>query len=280
VEINVSALEATLSEIKNACSGVSNMMVLDSSNQVIAKDQNASDELVSQVSGSFEKILKQSAIVGGIESLTFKGSFQSIFFNRHEDIYLATVASNQVTQKEINRLTHVLFPTTLKVLQEVVSINEEDTVAQEQVEVPKPKNDDAVVSEVIPEKANVPKQELQMDLEPEATLNTPVDVQVPDVPQIKCRVENVSGFSIVFSSDNSVFLDRALIGEWKERWGNNSIEEVSVSDVDSKKTMLCKFKPIKNSKLEGKGAVQISHNLQKSLGLNQGSHVLVKPVIK
>jgi len=283
MEMNVSALEATLSEIKNACPGVSNMMVLDSANQVIAKDQNAGNELVSQVSGSFEKLLKQAAIVGGIDSLTFKGSFQSIFFNRHDDIYLATVASNQVTQKEINRLTRVLFPTTLKVLQEVVSINEEKPTTKE-IEPSKPEITGPIIPEVNAEKAKIPDQELKLDLPELKIASKPLSaqpkVQVPEIPQVKCRVENVSGFSIVSSSDDSVFLDRALIGEWKERWGENSIEEVSVSDVDSKKIMRCKFKPHKNLKLEGTGAVQVSHNVQKSLGVTKGSHVMVKPVIK
>lgn len=277
--MNISALEATLSEIKNACPGVSHMMVLDDANQVIAKDQNANGELVSQVSGSFEKLLKQSAIVGGVESLTFKGSFQTIFFNRHDDIYIATVASNQVTQKEINRLTRILFPTTLKVLQEVVSINEEKPAPQEQIETSKPEITRPVNPQVAPENVKINQQE-QLDVPELKPLSTPSEVLAPKIPQVECRVENVSGFSIVSSSDDSVFLDRVLIGEWKERWGENSIEEVSVSDINSKKTLRCSFKPMKNSKLEGTGAVQVSHNLQKSLGVTKGSRVIVKPVIK
>ncbi len=281
MEVNVSALETTLNEIKTAYSGISSLVVLDDSNQVIAKDRATNTELAKQVSGSFEKLSQKASIIGRIESLTFKGTGQSIFFNRHENIYLATIATNQISQKEITRLTNILFPTTLKVIQEVVSRKEEKSSNPQIIEPPKPKTIDLPISNP----SSNPTQTMQtgysaptpMPTPEPALFNKPAKI---DIPEAKFRVENFSGFSVVSSSLDSVLLDRALIGEWRERYGENSIDEVSISDVQLKKTVRCKFQAIKNSKLEGTGAIQVSHKLQTVLGVNKGSSVVVKPVLK
>ncbi|XHH09304.1 MAG: hypothetical protein ACFCUE_01385 [Candidatus Bathyarchaeia archaeon] len=274
MELNVSALETTLNEIKTAYPGVSSLMVLDGSNQVIARDRSTNDELVHHVSSSFEKITKKSAITGRIDNLTFKGTYQNIFFSRHQDIYLATVASNQISQKEVTRLTNILFPTTYKVIQEVVSFKQEKKTPQS-IEEAKPKT--------IEPPSTPPQTQQPTTYNPKIPTPEPAPISKPapiEILEAKFKVENISGFSVVSSSLDSVFLDRALIGEWRERYGVNSVDEVLVTAVESKKTSRCAFQPIKNSKLEGVGVVQVSHKVQASLGVKKGSLVIVKPVLK
>jgi hypothetical protein len=283
MDVNGSALETTLNEIRTAYPGVSNLLVLNANNQVIAKDHTADDELVTQVSASFKKLSKRAAVVGGIDALTFKGACQSIFFSRHESIYLATITTSQVNQKEITRLTNILFPSTIKVLQEVVSLKEEKKENPKIIEQPKPKIPDPpaqtsptkLTAPTIPAVIQTPKTDLPKPIP--TPIIKPANVIVPEA---RFKVENISGFSLVSASIDSVWLDRALIGEWRERYGANSIEEVIVSNVETKKTVRCKFEAIKNSKFDGLGIIQVSNRVQASLGAKKGSTVIVKPVIK
>jgi hypothetical protein len=282
-EVNVSALETTLNEIRNVYPGVTNLMVIDETNQVIAKDRTSNSELVNQVSSSFETLSRRASIIGGIESLTFEGADQRIFFTRHQDVYLATVASNQLDQKEITNLTNILFTTTLKVIQEVVSYSAAKNAPTQVIEPPKPK----IPEPIIKTYPNIPKQPQPVETHEYLSRTQPQPVQVPVsqpvhvlVPETKCKVENVSGFSIVSDSPDAIRLDRALIGNWTERYGAKKIEEVYILDIDSKKVMRCKFAPIKNSKLEGQGLVQVPHKVQAFLGVKKGSTVIVKPAVE
>lgn len=277
--INGSALETTLNEIRTAYPEVSNLLVLDAESQVIAKDHTADAELASQIALSFKKISKKAAIMGGIDSLTFKGACQTIFYDRHEDIYLTTVAASQLSQKEITRITNILFPSTLKVIQEVASLKDENKDPLKTIETLQPKILDLQTTKTltaVPAPSLTPKAELP---KPDAVPET-ISKPAAEVPEVKFKVENISGFSLVSASNDSVWLDRALIGEWRERYGANSVEEVIVTGVDAKKQVRCRFEGIKNSKFDGLGIIQISNRVQAKLGVKKGSTVTVKPVIK
>jgi hypothetical protein len=286
-ELNVSALETTLNEIRNVYPGVTNLMVLDETYRVIARDRTSNDELVNQVSNSFETLAKRASIVGGIESLTFEGADQRIFFTRHQEVYLATVASNQLDYKEITNLTHILFTTTLKVIQEVVSYSETKKAAQ-QVSAPVPIIEPLKPKIPEPTIKNVPYVHTQPQTMPtpqsySKPMPAPMPVSKPAqiaVPEVHCKVDNISGLSIVSDSPDAIRLDRALIGEWSERYGAKKIDEAYILDVDSKKVMRCKFAPIKNSKLEGQGLVLVPHKVQGFLGVKKGATVIVKPAVE
>jgi hypothetical protein len=286
-QVNVSALETTLNEIRNVYPGVTNLMVLDETNQVIARDRTSNDELVNQVSSSFETLAKRASIIGGIESLTFEGADQRIFFTRHQEVYLATVASNQLDYKEITNLTHILFTTTLKVIQEVVSYSEARKAAPAvsapaPIEPPKPKISEPIIKTV----PNFPTQPQPMPTPVMPGYSRPMAAPMPvskpqiAVPEVRCKVENVSGLSIVSDSPDAIRLDRALIGEWSERYGAKKIDEAYILDVEAKKVMRCKFAPIKSEKLEGQGLVLVPHKVQGFLGVKKGSTVIVKPAVE
>ncbi len=286
-EVNVSALETTLNEIRNVYPGVTNLMVLDETNQVIARDRTSNDDLVNQVSSSFETLAKKASIVGGIESLTYEGADKRIFFTRHQEVYLATVASNQLDQKEITNLTNILFTTTLKVIQEVVSYSVAKSVSapvsapSPVIEPPKPLIPEPKVRAAVPQ--TQPVQPVQEPTYSKPVAPMPIPVSQPSrlaVPEVKCKVDNISGISIVSDSPDAIRLDRAVIGDWKERYGAKKIEEAYVLDVDSKKVVRCKFAPIKNEKLEGQGIVQVPHKIQSFLGVKKGSTIIVKPAVE
>jgi hypothetical protein len=62
-------------------------------------------------------------------------------------------------------------------------------------------------------------------------------------------------------------------------YGDKKIEEVDM-ETPKGKTTRCKFKPIKGSKHEGKGIIQIPEKIQLTLQITKGELVMVKPVVE
>jgi len=75
-----------------------------------------------------------------------------------------------------------------------------------------------------------------------------------------------------------VRIDNQAILQWKELYGDKEITEVDVETLNGQTTR-CKFKPIKDSKLEGKGIIQVPQKIQLTLQTSQGELVMVKPVV-
>jgi hypothetical protein len=88
-------------------------------------------------------------------------------------------------------------------------------------------------------------------------------------------VENLSGLSM-FS--DIVRIESGVIQQWKDLYGERKINEVDVETLDGQTTR-CKFKPIKDSKHNGKGTIQLPQKIQKTLQTSKGELVTVKPVI-
>jgi hypothetical protein len=93
-------------------------------------------------------------------------------------------------------------------------------------------------------------------------------------------VENLAGLSIISGSPDTIRVDRALVGRWRELYGDKKIVEAIVEEVATGKKVRCRFESIKDSKLEGQGVVQVSLRLQKSLGIKKGATVLVRPAVQ
>jgi hypothetical protein len=89
-------------------------------------------------------------------------------------------------------------------------------------------------------------------------------------------VKNVEG---LFKSKDAVLIDRAILTKWAELYEDRNIEEATVESFAGK-SLRCKVKILKDSKLEGKGIIQIPEKLQTELEVKKGQLVKVKPVIK
>jgi hypothetical protein len=78
---------------------------------------------------------------------------------------------------------------------------------------------------------------------------------------------------------DTVRIENALIVQWRDLFGNRRIREVDVETLGGQTTR-CKFKPIKDSKHEGKGIIQMPLKTQLILQASKGELVMVKPVIE
>jgi hypothetical protein len=101
---------------------------------------------------------------------------------------------------------------------------------------------------------------------------------LPNSPACQLIVEDISGFG-GFSGAEMVRFDQGLSERWKELYGETRIEEITITDTVSGKTMRCKFKIVKDSNFTGKGIIQVSKSIRKQLAIKEGSLVTVKPVL-
>jgi aspartate carbamoyltransferase regulatory subunit len=67
--------------------------------------------------------------------------------------------------------------------------------------------------------------------------------------------------------------------QWQELYEDRKIEEAEIETFGGQSTRV-KIKPIKDSKFEGKGIVQMPEKIQNALEIRKGELVRVKPVIE
>ena len=239
------ALKNVLNEIKNVCPDVSHTFVFNEKHELVAKDEKTNEGTIRNTAIAFNAVAEMAETIGGVESVTFQGTDGRVNITNFNDFYLTTVASNEADEKTITNLTRVLVPTMLKLTQNITpaqDISEEDTLNQqpETPDNPEPYTPEPIVTEF--------------------------------------TVENL-GLGGSLGANITVRIDRALIAEWNELYGDNKIEEVIIEETTKGKSLQCKFKLIKESKYEAKGLIQMSDGAQRELKIKKGAQVLVKPVI-
>jgi hypothetical protein len=82
----------------------------------------------------------------------------------------------------------------------------------------------------------------------------------------------------LLAASDTVRIDSAVIQQWKDLYDKRKIEEVDVETLNGH-MLRCKFKPIKDSKHEGKGIIQLPQKIQQELQTSKGELVMVKPAI-
>jgi hypothetical protein len=240
------ALKNVLNEIKNVCPDVSHGFVFNEKHELVAKDQNTNEGAIRNTAIAFCAVAEMAETIGGVDSVTFQGTNGRVNITNFNDFYLTTVASNEADEKTVTNLTRVLVPTMLKLTQKITptqEISEENTLNQQ------------------PETPDNPEPYTPEPIETEFT------------------VENL-GIGGMLGPTIAVRIDRALIAQWNELYGNNKIKEVIIEETTTRNSLRCKFKLIKESKYEAKGLIQMSESAQRKLKTKKGAQVLIKPVIK
>src|SRR3990170_5505941 len=241
-------LTKALTEIKNVSPEISKAFLFQRNQKILARDECTDKEEANVTVEAFEALDKKANTISGIESVTFQGTKGRLGITQVKEYYLATVTSKETDEKTINNLTRVLAPTILKLVQEIYPSTQRSY-------------------EEIAEKAE--KEELGY-----------LGKQLPDLPFVEFVVENISRLGVLSGSPDTVRIDVVTIGQWTELYGENSIEEVIVEESTTGKSVQCKFEPIKDSRCEGKGSVQIPEKIQQALRTRKGAKVLIKPVIQ
>jgi len=210
---------------------------------------------------------------------------------------LATVTSRETDEKFVNSLTRILIPTVVKLVDQIqpaIIRNDEPTMAaelelvEESIQEPMQEPVEYAYQEETVEDSEQPEEEMQAVEETVAeelieSVHEAQDENVeenglvlPEPPVTQVIVESLG--RLQFKSD-TVRIDNSIIGQWKDLYGDRIIEEVELDALNGK-TIRCKFSPVKDSKYQGKGVIQIPDKIQVAMETSRGKLVMVKPVVE
>ena len=254
------ALKNALTEIGNICPEVKLSFIFNQEGKVLAEAQKGECNIEKIVS-DFEEIFQKSHVIGGINSLTIDAKKGKVIIsNIQEGVYLATVTSKNVDMKYLETVSRVLIPTVLKLLEKIAPAPLKKPLKREG------------------EKPAV-KEEIQEETTAEEISEPPIDEkakkEIPFIPTNQLIVDTFGGLLV---RQDTVKIDSEILSQWSEMLDKKNINLVEIETFEGK-TAQCKVKPIKDTKLRGKGIIRIPEKLCKLLDIKKGELVRVKPAI-
>jgi len=259
-EVYSFALKNTLNEIRNVCPDITHTFMFTEEGEILAADENTPEKTIIQVVDAFDGILEKADKIGGVEGITLEGSNGRVNVSCIKDMYFATVTSKKADINYVNTVTRVLIPIVLNLLEKICPTPLKNPPPPKiEPEIPMVKGPKQPTEEVEPKE--------KPPMEPETLLEPPVNQLI---------VENLGGLLV---PSDTVRIGSEILSQWEKLYENKKIEEVEIETFDGKTTR-CKVKPIKDSKYEGKGVIQMPKKVQLSLEIKKGELVRAKPIIQ
>jgi hypothetical protein len=267
VELYSFALKNALNEMVNVCPDITSAFMFKKDGELIVGDEKTPEKTVIRVVDVFDGILEKTNVIGGFKCAAINGSMSRINVSCMGEFYLVTVTPRKADMNYVNTLSNVLIPTVLKLLEKIHPAPTKRTPSYFEIkqETPKFEEPEEIVKESVHETTIEEKKET---LEHEALL--------PEPPISQLIVENLGGLLV---PSDTVRIDSVVLTQWNELYNGREIGEVDIETFDGKSTR-CKVKPIKDSKYEGKGIIQMPEKIQLTLEIKKGELVRVKPVIE
>jgi hypothetical protein len=273
-EVYTLALKSTLNEIRNVCPDVTSAFIFREDGEIVAGDKGTTEKTMVHIVDMLDPIMEKADTIGGIECLSFEGDNGSFNVSHTNDIYLAIVASEKADLNVVDTVTRVLVPTVLKLVEEInpTLLNTKPSELETRHETPTIRKHEQHIEEIheepVEETLEKPEEEtLQSKPETESS------VMEPPVNQV--IVENLGGLLV---PSDTVRIDSQILSQWEELYEGTKIDEVELETFDGKVTR-CKVKPIKESKYEGKGIIQVPEKIQSTLEVKKGELVRAKPML-
>ena len=271
-EIYSFALKTTLNEIQNLCPDIKNSFIFKEDGEIVAGDENTPEKTIVRVIDSFDGILEKAEALGGVEGITLESSKGRVNVCCMNGFYFVTVTMANADKNYVNTITRVLVPTVLKLMEKISSapLKNESREPEPRSEIHIPETMAKPTGEMSTEelKPERPTRILEPETKPELTLPE------PQINQL--IVENIGGLLV---PSDTVRIDNETLLQWQELYEDRKIEEVEIETFGGQSTRV-KVKPIKDSKFEGKGIVQMPEKVQNALEIRKGELVRVKPVIE
>jgi hypothetical protein len=271
-EIYSFALRTTLNEIQNLCPDIKNSFIFREDGEVVAGDGNTPEKTIVRVIDSFDGILEKAEALGGVEGITLESSKGRVNVCRMNGFYLVTVTMANADKNYVNTITRVLFPTVLKLVEKINSApfkNESrEPEPRPEIHIPEAMAKPAEEMPIEEPRPERPTRTLEPETKPKLTLPE------PQINQL--IVENIGGLLV---PSDTVRIDNETLLQWQELYEDRKIEEAEIETFGGQSTRV-KIKPIKDSKFEGKGIVQMPEKIQNVLEIRKGELVRVKPVIE
>ncbi|MCS7114321.1 MAG: hypothetical protein RMJ15_07530 [Nitrososphaerota archaeon] len=261
-EVYAIALKNAVNEVRKICPDIRHTFIFSKNGELFVGDEETPEKIIFQVREAFSDILERGEVLGGVESVTFKGKNGVVKLYRVDDQYLIMVANKNADMKYVGSVIRVLIPTVLRLLKIIVPA----TARGSQKIETKPLED---------EKEPAEKQEMEETREestPEPAPITESQALTAEPKAVQLMVEDLRG---MFVPVDTVRIDSETLSEWEKILGK-IVESVDIETFNGK-TLTCKVKPIRDSKYLGKGVVQMPDKVQEALETRKGDLVKVKP---
>jgi len=262
------ALRNTLKEITNACPDIQSIFLFKEDGEIISGEENGQEEAAVHTVDALDDILEKAETLGGIQSVILEGAKGTVNVSRMNDFYLVTVVPEKADMTYITTLINVLLPTVLKLLEKIGPALNRGSLSE-------PENKESAVRPAIKPIEESAEEAAEKHEEDEAS-ETSREKILPEPQVNQFIVENVGG---LFASSDTVRIDGDTLSQWTELYEDKKIGEATVETFGGK-TARCKLKPIKDSKYEGKGIIQIPEKIQQTLKIRKGELVRAKPIIE
>jgi len=270
-EVYSFAIRNTLNEVRNVCPDITNTFMFREDGEIVSGDEGTPEKTIVRCIDAFDDILEKAGAVGDVESIILEGKNGRIDVSHVNDFYLVTVTSKKADINYVHTITRVLVPTVLKLLEQICSTplksNPPPTKMEPKISITKELEES---TEESPEETivNEPEEPVKPVIRSETSL--------PESPVNQLIVENLGGLLV---PSDTVRIDSEVLSQWEELYEGKKIDEVEIETIDGKKIQ-CKAKPIKDSKYEGKGIIQMPEKIQVALEIKKGELVRAKPIIE
>ncbi len=265
------ALKSTVDEIKNTCPDVSNTFIFNDDGTILAMDDALDNETAARTINVFKAVAKKANALGGLESASFYSENNRVNVLQIDNLRLVLVGSEEPDGERTTSLARILVPAVLKLTERISKFQPESlpTISSEPSRTADSPMEDTGTNLEAEEIKAVEDTKRKQKKENEQPIETSPE---PLVTQL--MVENVGRFA----GSNSVRIDSAVIQQWKDVYGEIQINEVEVETLNGQK-IRCKYRLIGDSKLDGKGLVQMPQRMQMTLNTSKGELVTVKPIL-
>jgi hypothetical protein len=185
-------------------------------------------------------------------------------------LYLVTVTSKDADKNYVNTITRVLVPTVLKLLERISPAPPKPKFPE-----PEPEPESPTVRSFEKPKEPITQEAASKEFKLLAEPQPKIEPSLPEPQASQFIVENIGGLLV---PSDTVRVDNETLLQWQSLYDDRKIEEVEIETFGGQVTE-CKVKPIKDSKQEGKGIVQMPERIQTLLDIKKGELVRIKPKI-
>ncbi|MEM2281545.1 MAG: hypothetical protein QXZ68_06120 [Candidatus Bathyarchaeia archaeon] len=276
-EIYSIALKNVLEEVRKICPEVQHAFVYNENGEIVAGDAETPQKVMVQVVDAFDDILERAEALGGVEAVTLKGDMGTVKLYHFNGHYLVMVYSAKADVGYVDTIVRVLYPTVLKVLENLSPTPTKQPI--QPVSEPVPQKPQPEPEQPIVKPAEEPAREIEEsegELPKAEQAPEIIHEPIPEVPAVQLIVENIGGLLV---PSDTVRVDSETLSGWENTFEGKKIEYVEVETFEGK-TARFKVKPIKDAKYAGKGVVQIPEKAQLALEIKKGELVKVKPIIE
>jgi len=260
------ALKSALTEIQNVCEGIKWSFIFTKDGTIISgnDDKTISPE-ITKAASSFQSLTEKAGAVGGLTQLLINGDKGKVHVSSIDDNYLVSGTSKKADIAYMRSITSVVFPTILRVLENIGgSIGEVGPTPLKSLPS-QPLEDEAAEVEEEEELAEPAGEEVEKAKKVKG---------LPSVPSQQLIVDKLGGLLV---RADTVQVDSEVLKRWSALMGGKEVKEVEIETFSGKMAQ-CKVKTISDRKLEGRGFIRIPDKTSQTLEIKRGELVRVKPV--